>query len=184
MASPWHDGIKPISVPAAGRVAPDRAVRAAELIVWRAWVRELRRDLDDLKSALRSAFDACDADMLRLVAAQKDGSPWGIGVARAGLLLSLERAQAASVALDQARRALREGIHPLTRRPRRRTVASVAVAGGSPVRPMPRRRVAADRPSIGANGGPPGVPRASPQWLLRLWLRRFGRRRTKRPVHR
>ena len=188
MASPWHDGVKPIPVPAVRRVAPDRAVRAAELIVWRAWVRELRRELDDLRSALRTAFDACDAAVLQLVAAQQDGSPWRIGVARAGLLLSLERAQAAADALDRARRALREQIHPLTRRPRRRTVASAAVTGGASIRPLPRRRAGAARPPAGmrpsATGGPPGVPRASPQRLLPPWLRRFGRRRTRRPVHR
>jgi len=161
-------------------VEPDHAVRAAEEIVHHAWTRELQRRRDHRDLALHAAFQACDTAAARLAAAQRDGSPWKIGVARAAVTLAAQATDAAVLARNQARRALREQQRPPHRRRRTRSAAATARTQPQSGRPV----MATWSPT--ASGPPQGrdqsaAPFSSPRRQLPSWLRRFGLRRATGP---
>lgn len=100
----------------APRLAPDRAVRAAEEIVRRAWAYELLRRRDHLDLARSAAYQAYDTAQVRLAAARRDGNPWNISVARAAVLLASTAADDAAAACRQDRKALRGQLRLLKHR--------------------------------------------------------------------
>ena len=122
----------------------DRAVREAEEIVRRAWARELMRRADHMDLAAQAAFAGCDTAARRLAAAQRDGDPWKIGVARAAALLALDTTRAAVLARDRARRALREELRVLAGKPRKaKNPAKAGNSGGPRIRRVLQKRLAA-----------------------------------------
>ena len=180
----WKDARVAGRASASG-AAPDRTVRAAEEIVRRAWACELLRRRDDLDLALQAAFEGCDTAMQRLAAAQRDGVPRKIRAARTGALRALEVARLARAARDEARRALRQELHSLTRRPRRRASAEVPVAGRRELRgpatatwsPSPENPPPGDELPV-----LPILPIAGPRRRLpATWLRHFSVRRAADP---
>lgn len=102
----------------APRRAPDRTVRTAERFVRRAWVLELTRWRDRQEFALRIECENCDNAIGHLIAAQRDGDPGQISVARTVALEAVDAVRAATAARDQARRAVRKELRVLKRRPK------------------------------------------------------------------
>jgi hypothetical protein len=106
------------------RRAPDRAVRTAERHVHRAWTLELARWRDRQQFALHIERENCDTAIELFIAAQRDGDPEQIRVARAVAIEAVDSVRAAVAARDQARRTLRKERQLLTRMPKRLSVAS------------------------------------------------------------
>lgn len=110
----------------APRRADDRAVHAAERLVRRAWALELALQRDREEFALHIERENCDTAVELFIAAQRDGDPLRICVARTVALEALDAVRAAVVARDQARRILRKELRVLTRKPKRLSVAADA----------------------------------------------------------
>ena len=103
----------------ASRLARDRTVRTAERCVRHAWALELARRREREEFALRIERESYDNAIGHLIAAQRDGDPGQISVARTVALEAVAAVRAAVVARDQARRKLRRDRRLLTRRPLR-----------------------------------------------------------------
>ena len=95
-----------------------------------AWALELARRREREEFALRIERESYDNAIGHLIAAQRDGDPGQISVARTVALEALDAVRAATAARDQARRAVRKERHRLARKPKRPSVA--ADAGGHP----------------------------------------------------
>jgi len=108
------------------RRAPDRTVRTAERFVRRAWALELARWRDRQEFALRIERESYDNAIEHLIAAQRDGDPEQISVARTVALQALDAVRAAAAARDQARRTMRRQLRVLRRQPK----GPLAAAGG------------------------------------------------------
>ena len=108
------------------RRASDRTVRTAERFVRRAWTLELARWRDRQEFVLRIERGNRDNAVAHLAAAQRDGDPERISVARAAALEALDAVRAAEAARDQARRAVREEL----RVPAWRSKGPLAAADG------------------------------------------------------
>lgn len=177
MATPWHGRIRRTA-------APDRAVRAAEEVVRRAWACELLRRQDELDFAAQAAFEDCGAASARLAAARHDGNPWQITAARAAAQVAVYRAHAAVAARDLGRRTLRAQLRRLRRWPRTGAVPAAPSSRqrrGSPARawsPSPLDPAVRDRavrdPAPGKRQPTPLIPR--PQRRFRPWLRNLSSR--------
>jgi hypothetical protein len=118
------------------RRAPDRTVRTAEKLVHRTWALELARWRDRQEFALRIERENFGKAIDHLIAAQRDGDPAQISVARTGALQALDAVHAAMAARDHARRTMRKELRVLTWQPKRSLAA--AEADG---RPQPRPMV-------------------------------------------
>jgi hypothetical protein len=112
------------------RRAPDRTVRTAEGFVRRAWALELARWRDRQEFALRIERENCENAIGHLIAAQRDGDPGQISVARTVVLEALDAVHAAVVARDLARRAMHRELRVLAWRPKGPLAA--ADGGGRP----------------------------------------------------
>jgi hypothetical protein len=118
----------------ASRLARDRAVRTAEGFVRRAWALELARRRERQEFALHIERENCDTAVELFIAAQRDGDPEQISVARTMALEAVDAVRAAVAARDQARRALRKERRLLIRKPMRLSAAPDA-AGRPQSRP-------------------------------------------------
>jgi hypothetical protein len=107
----------------ASRTAPDRAVRTAERFVRRAWKLELARRRERQEFVLHIERENRDTALELFIAAQRDGDPEQISVARTVALEAVDAVRAAVVARDQARRKPRRERRLLTRGPRRLSAA-------------------------------------------------------------
>jgi len=87
--------------------------------VRRAWARELVRRRERQEFVLRIERENRDTALEFFIAAQRDGDPGQISVARTVALEAVAAVRAAVVARDQARRKLRRDRRLLTRRPLR-----------------------------------------------------------------
>lgn len=136
------------------RRRPDRAVHTAEKLVRRAWVLELERRCEREEFSLQIERENCDAALALLVAAQRDGDPRRISVARTVASQARDGFHAAAAARDQARRTLRGELRLLTRKPKKPSAAAKV----------------RDRPQ-----SPPRTPSTSPLRPRGEGLRRFVR---------
>lgn len=123
---------RPRKVP---RTKPDRAVHAAEKLVRRAWALELARRCEREEYALQIERENCDAALALLVAAQRDGDPRQISVARTVASQARDAFRAVAAARDEARRTLHGELRLLTRKPKK---LSVAVNGRDQPQPLPQ----------------------------------------------
>jgi hypothetical protein len=129
----WKDARATDGANAPGR-APDRTVRAAERLVRGAWALELTRWRDRQEFALRIERENCDNAIGHLIAAQRDGDPGQISVARTVVLEAMDAVRAATAARDQARRAVRKELRVLKWRTKGPLVAA---DGGGHLRSRP-----------------------------------------------
>jgi hypothetical protein len=118
------------------RRAPDRTVRTAEGFVRRAWALELARWRDRQEFALRIERENYENAIGHLIAAQRDGDPEQIRVARTVALDAVDAVRAAVVARDLARRAMHRQLRVLAWRLR----GPSAAADGGAMRDLTRRR--------------------------------------------
>lgn len=136
------------------RMKPDRTVHAAEELVRRAWALELARRCGREEYSLRIERENCDAALALLVAAQRDGDPRQISVARTVASLSRDAFHAALAARDQARRTLHGELRLLTRKPQK---LSAAANGRDQPQSLPRTQITI----------PPRLRGEGLRWLVR-----------------
>jgi hypothetical protein len=105
--------------PALRPIAPDRAVRAAEAVLRRAWALELARQRDSAEFTVRLERGNCEAAVALLHRAQRGGDPAAISVAREAVVQALDSIRTAIAARDRIRRTQREQLRLLARRPKR-----------------------------------------------------------------
>jgi hypothetical protein len=148
--------------------AQERAVRAAEAVVLRAWAEELLRQYDCMAVALDAARQKRRIASERLLAADILGEPRGISIAHAALVAAMDVHRASEAASERVRRALEAALDSLERMRRENFLSAPCQA--------------CDRGQVGTEPGAPrdqGFRRASPGGggleIVRRVLRQVGR---------
>ena len=160
------------AVPSAS--AEELAVRAAEMIVGRAWAEQLLRYYDRMEGAFDVARQQCEAAAGCLVVAQRSGDPGEIALAHAALERALEACRASEAAREQGRDALQTALDALARMEGDHPDATAARSqDGDPARTT--ASAVTSGPSIRLALPAGGVPE-----VVRRVLWRFGRLRVRR----
>lgn len=156
-------------------IAPDRAVRAAEAVLRRAWALELTRQRDSAEFTVRLERGNCEAAAKLLHRAQLGGDPAQIGEARETVVQALNSIRTAIAARDRIRRTQREQLRLLARRPKRLSAATrgdLLDRAGSAAAASAGAAAAAARGTRGTSAAPRPAGRRSALVDLRSRIRR------------